>query len=80
MFLVMRLTLVVAAFSLGLSAHAQTNRELLQERLISPTVYNLLVERGADTPEQRIKVIQQACLTGVLAGDDCYSDRDRRRY
>ena len=74
------LPLLVIILALGLPARSQTNKELLQERLISPTVYDLLEERGAVTPEQRIKAIQQACLTGVLGGDDCYSERDRRRF
>ena len=58
---------------------AQTNEELLRERLISPTVFEVLTKRGANTPEQRIKAIRDACSSGELSHDDCYSDRDDRR-
>ena len=40
---------------------AQTNQELLRERLISPTVFELLQRHGATTPEQRLQVIAEAC-------------------
>ena len=60
-----RLPLLVAILALGLPARSQTNKELLQERLISPTVYDLLEERGAVTPEQRIKAIQQLSLIHI---------------
>ena len=57
---------------------AQTNEVLLQERLISPTVFELLQQRGAMTPEQRLRVIAEACRTGRLTAGDCLQlQRDR---
>ena len=55
----------------GLHASAQTNERLLQERLISPAVYELLNRRGATTREQRIEVMQEACAARQLPPSDC---------
>ena len=52
-------------------ASAMTNEMLLKERLISPTVYELLKSRGATTSEQRYQVIRQACAARQLAPIDC---------
>ena len=57
---------------------AQTNQELLRERLISPTVFELLQRRGATTPEQRLQVIGEACRSGRLGVGDCPQRRPRR--
>ena len=56
-------------------ASAQTNEILLQERLISLPVYELLQQRGATTPEQRSQVIAEACRSGVLGLEDCVQRR-----
>ena len=56
-------------------ASAQTNEILLQERLISLPVYELLQQRGATTPEQRSQVIAEACRSGVLGPEDCVQRR-----
>ena len=62
----------LAVFSLhGLHASSQTNERLLQERLISPAVYELLNRRGATTREQRIEVVQDACAERQLPPSDC---------
>ncbi len=63
----------------GLSASAQTNERLLQERLISPAVYELLNSRGANTREQRMQVMQEACAARQLPPSDCEPLRSRRR-
>ncbi len=55
----------------GLHASAQTNERLLQERLISPAVYELLNRRGATTRQQRIEVVQDACAERQLPPSDC---------
>ena len=55
----------------GLHASAQTNERLLQERLISPAVYELLNRRGATTRQQRIEVVQDACAERQLPPNDC---------
>ena len=47
------------------------NERLLQERLISPAVYELLNRRGATTREQRIEVVQDACAERQLPPSDC---------
>ena len=57
---------------------AQTNQELLRERLISPTVFELLQRRGATTPEQRLQVIGEACRSGELGEADCPQLRPRQ--
>ncbi len=56
-------------------ASAQTNEILLQERLISLPVYELLKRHGATTPEQRSQVIAEACRSGVLGPEDCVQRR-----
>jgi len=64
----------LAFFSLqGLHASSQTNERLLQERLVSPAVYELLNRRGATTREQRIEVVQDACAEHQLPPSDCES-------
>ena len=63
----------------GLHTSAQTNERLLQERLISPAVYELLNRRGATTREQRIEVVQDACAERQLPPSDCEPLRGRRR-
>ena len=57
---------------------AQTNEDLLRERLISPTVFELLQRRGATTPEQRLQVIGEACRSGQLGEADCPQLRPRQ--
>ena len=70
----------LAVFSLqGLHASSQTNERLLQERLISPAVYELLNRRGATTREQRIEVVQDACAEHQLPPSDCESLRGTTR-
>ena len=65
----------------GLHASAQTNERLLQERMISPAVYELLNRRGATTREKRIEVLQEACAAGALPPSDCEPiSGKRRRY
>ena len=64
--------LVVA---LSASALAQSNQVLLQERLISPAVYELLMQKGATTVEQRRQVIDAACRSGQLGPSDCHRPR-----
>ena len=64
--------LVVA---LSASALAQSNQVLLQERLISPAVYELLMQKGATTVEQRRHVIDAACQSGQLGPSDCHKPR-----
>ena len=59
-------------------AHRQISISLLQERLISPAVFELLLRRGATTPEQRRQVIGEACRTGQLGAGDCPQQRQRR--
>ena len=71
---------LLAVLSLsGLQMSAQTNERLLQERLISPSVYELLNRRGATTREQRIEVMQEACAARQLPPSDCEPLRGRRR-
>ena len=72
------LTFGLTAFC-GLNALAQTNERLLQERLISPAVYELLNSRGADTREKRMEVMQEACATRQLPPSDCEPLSRRRR-
>ena len=76
------LSCVVVASGAGLllvwPSAAQTNQELLRERLISPTVFELLQRRGATTPEQRLQVIGEACRSGQLGEADCPQLRQRR--
>ena len=75
------LSCVVIAAGAGLllvwPSAAQTNQELLRERLISPTVFELLQRRGATTPEQRLQVIGEACRSGELGEADCPQFRPR---
>ena len=59
--------------------YAVTNEELLKERLISPTVYELLNKNGAITIEQRSDVIRRACSAGQLSPMDC-GDGFKPRY
>ena len=77
------LSSVLLALSTGVllvwPSAAQTNEVLLQERLISPTVFELLQQRGATTPEQRLRVIAEACRTGRLTAGGCLQRR-RDRY
>ena len=76
------LSCVVVASGAGLllvwASAAQTNEDLLRERLISPTVFELLQRRGATTPEQRLQVISEACRSGQLGEADCPQLRQRR--
>ena len=80
----MNIPLRVLCFSLAISAlhwiqaSAQTNQQLLQERLISPAVYELLKGRGAETPFERLEVIQEACRARQLPPSDCGSSKRRR--
>lgn len=64
----------------GIQAIAQTNQQLLQERLISPAVYELLNRRGATTPVERLDVIQEACRADQLHPSDCGFPDKRRSY
>ena len=77
-----KLSCVVVACAAGIvlawPSAAQTNKALLQERLISPAVFELLLRRGATTPEQRRQVIGEACKTGQLGAGDCPQQRQRR--
>ena len=57
------------------SALAQSSKVLLQERLISPAVYKLLMQKGATTVEQRKQVIDAACRSGQLGPTDCSRQR-----
>ena len=62
----------LAVFTLyGLHASAQTNERLLQERLISPAMYELLNRRGATTRLKRIEVVQEASAARELPPSDC---------
>ena len=80
--LMQRLFCVVVASGAGLllawPSAAQTNEALLQERLISPAVFELLQRRGATTPAQRLQVIDEACRSGQLGAGDC--PEPLRRY
>ena len=67
-----------AGIVLAWPSAAQTNEALLQERLISPAVFELLLRRGATTPEQRRQVIGEACRAGQLGAGDCPQRRPRR--
>ena len=69
-------TIVAAPLS---PVNAVTNEELLKERLISPTVYELLNKNGANTIEQRSDVIRRACSAGQLSPMDC-GDGFKPRY
>ena len=64
-------TFAVVGVLLARPGAAQTNEVLLQERLISPVVFDLLQQRGATTPEQRLQVIREACRSGQLGLGDC---------
>ena len=70
-----KLSWVVVACAAGIvlawPSAAQTNEALLQERLISPAVFELLLRRGATTPEQRRQVIGEACKTWQLGAAHC---------
>ena len=66
---------VQLAVALSASALAQSNQVLLQERLISPAVYELLMQKGATTVEQRRQVIEAACRSGQLGPADCSRPR-----
>ena len=70
-------SLAISALHEG-QALAQTNQQLLQERLISPAVYELLNRRGATTPTKRLAVIQDACGAKKLPPSDCGFSRKRR--
>ena len=63
--------LVQLVVALSASALAQSNQVLLQERLISPAVYELLMQKGATTVEQRKQAIEAACRSGQLGPHDC---------
>ena len=67
--------LVQLVVALSASALAQSNQVLLQERLISPAVYELLIQKGATTVEQRRQVIDAACQSGQLGPSDCHKPR-----
>ena len=71
-------TFSVAGVLLARPGEAQTNEVLLQERLISPVVFDLLQQHGATTPEQRLQVIREACGSGQLGLGDCPHLRPRR--
>ena len=73
-----RVVVAAAGLLLAWSGAAQTNQELLRERLISPTVFELLQRRGATTPEQRLQVIGEACRSGELGEADCPQLRPRQ--
>lgn len=73
-----KLSIAALIMALGMPVLAQTNEELLQERLITPALYELLNRSGAHTPEARTRVIVEACQTNQLGPDVC--DRPRRRY
>ena len=72
-----KLAIAALILALGIPALAQTNEELLQERLITPALYELLNRSGANTPEARTRVIVEACQANQLGPDVC--DRPRRR-
>ena len=80
--MIRQLSCVVAAASASLvlawPSAAQTNEDLLRERLISPTVFELLQRRGATTPGQRLQVINEACRSGQLGEADCPQLRPRQ--
>lgn len=73
-----RVVVAAAGLLLAWSGAAQANQELLRERLISPTVFELLQRRGATTPEQRLQVIGEACRSGELGEADCPQLRPRQ--
>ncbi len=77
-----QLSCVVVACSAGIvlawPSAAQTNEALLRERLMSLAVFELLLRRGATTPEQRRQVIGEACRTEQLGAGDCSQQRQRR--
>ena len=50
---------------------AMTNEMLLEQRLISPAIYELLNKHGATTPEKRQQIIGEACAARQLAPIDC---------
>ena len=64
---------LITAIGLGLlnPTSAMTNQNLLEERLISPAVYNLLEKNKANTTERRYNVIRDACANRQLAPIDC---------
>ena len=64
----------------GLQTSAQTNERLLEERLISPAVYELLKSRNANTRYERLEAVQQACTAGQLPPSDCANTKRRREY
>ena len=64
----------------GNQAFSQTNQQLLQDGLISPTVFALLEREGAKTPDQRYAVIQEACSARKLPPIDCGASRRRTYY
>ena len=67
-----------AGIVLAWPSAAQTNEALLQERLMSLAVFELLLRRVATTPEQRRQVIGEACRTWQLGAGDCPQQRQRR--
>ena len=64
----------------GVPVLAQTNQQLLQDRLISPAVFDLLKRQGAHTPHERLLVIQAACRARQLAPIDCGVTRSHSRF
>ena len=50
---------------------AMTNEMLLEQRLISPAIYELLNKHGATTPEKRQQIIGEACAARQLAPIHC---------
>ena len=63
--------ITAVGFSLLNPILAMTNQNLLEERLISPAVYNLLEKNKANTTEQRYNAIRDACANRQLAPIDC---------
>ena len=55
-----KLMIAALILALGMPALAQSNEELLQERLITSTLYRHVNRNGADTPEERTLVIVEA--------------------
>ena len=47
-----------------------TNEMLLEQRLISPAIYELLNKHGATTPEKRQQIIGEACAARQLTPID----------
>ena len=70
-----KLSIAALIMALGMPALAQTNEELLQERLITPALYELLNRHGANIAEDRTRVIVEACQANQLGPDVFYRPR-----